>query len=164
MPLQPRTSSSECQGRAMCVASLRWKNAWLCLALIFSHFTITTRNEPQAFRPCVFSQSLTPAVYCANTSAYKLSICACVHASLDGEPAPYGVPTVRCKRTLTSHGTFQSACNMYLNGYPAPSLPCGSPAPAWSPNLRPACTCSSWVSSPGSSPPCPDLSTEARRL
>lgn len=148
--LLPPTPSSECQSEAMCVAWLCWKNAQLCLALILSHLTITTLIEPHAFRPSIANE---------RTCFHSVRIPLCtlrtheyVPASLDGELAPYGVPT------------SQSACDMYLNGYPAPSLPCGSPAPAWSPNLRPACTCSSWVSSPGSSPPCPDLSTEARRL
>lgn len=58
-----------------------------------------------AIKGRVLLQRLTPAVHCTQTSAHKLSIGACVHASLDGEPAPYGVPTVRCKRTLSSHGT-----------------------------------------------------------
>lgn len=49
MPLLPRTSSPDCQSKAMCAAaSLRWKNARLCLALIFSHSTVTARIEPHA--------------------------------------------------------------------------------------------------------------------
>lgn len=122
--------------------------ARLCLALTFSDFTITTRIAPHAFRPLiadepVFASVRAPAVYTAHTSAHTLSICACVHASLAGEPAPYGMPAVYCERTFTRHGSMRSACHWMIPSPPTPSLPCGSPAPAWSPNLRPACTCSS---------------------
>lgn len=90
--------------------------ARLCLALTFSDFTITTRIAPHSFRPLiadepVFASVRAPAVYTAHTSAHTLWICACVHASLAGEPAPYGMPAVYCKRTFTRHGSMRSACH-----------------------------------------------------
>lgn len=69
----------------------------------------------------------------------------------------------------TPHGPAQlrkqhiaGSCLLQLEGakHTRSLVPCGSPAPVWSPSQLRACTCSSSASSAWFSPPCPDLSTE----
>lgn len=78
------------------------------------------------------------------------------------QSAPYGLSHVQpCKEyTVSAWLLGRGASEAYLKVMWTCFLPCGSPAPVWSRNLLPACTCSSSVSSAWSSPPCLNLSTE----
>lgn len=78
------------------------------------------------------------------------------------QSVPYGLSHVQpCKEyTVSACLLGMGAGEAYVRVMWTCFLPCGSPAPVWSRNLLPACTCSSSVSSAWSSPPCLNLSTE----